>query len=106
MNLANQTPHQQAAVRDDPSVVCSGCHANFDPYGLVLENYDVVARYRTVAEYGNVDASTFLPPMLGGGPVANAVDMAHKLASSGAFSSCVTKSVMQHALSTVGSSRR
>jgi hypothetical protein len=101
MNLANQTPHQQAAVRDDPTVVCSGCHANFDPYGLVLENYDVVARYRTQAEYGPVDASTFLPPMLGGGPVANAVDMAHKLASSGAFSSCMTKSVMQYALSTV-----
>jgi hypothetical protein len=101
MNLANQTPHQQAAVRDDPTVVCSGCHANFDPYGLVLENYDVVARFRTTAEYGQVDASSFLPPMLGGGPVANAVDMAHKLASSGAFSSCMTKSVMQYALSTV-----
>ncbi len=55
-NLANQTPHQQAAVRDDPTVVCNGCHANFDPYGLVLENYDVVARYRTTAEYGPVDA--------------------------------------------------
>jgi hypothetical protein len=39
--------------------------------------------------------------MLGGGPVANAIDMAHKLASSGAFSSCMTKSVMQYALSTV-----
>jgi len=101
MNLANQTPHQQAAVRDDPTVVCSGCHANFDPYGLVLENYDVVARYRTQAEYGPVDSSTFLPPMLGGGPVANAIDMAHKLASSGAFSSCMAKSVMQYALSTV-----
>ncbi len=100
-NLGSQTPHQQAAVRDDPGVVCSGCHANFDPYGLVLENYDVVARFRTTAEYGPVDATSFLPPLLGGGPVANAVDMAHKLASSGAFSSCMTKSMMQYALSTV-----
>ncbi len=101
MNLANQTPQQQAAVRDSPTVVCSGCHANFDPYGLVLENYDVVARYRTTAEYGPVDAHSFLPPALGGGPVANAVDMAHQLAQSGAFSTCMTKSVMQYALSTV-----
>ena len=101
MNLANQTPQQQAAVRDSPTVVCSGCHANFDPYGLVLENYDVVARYRTTAEYGPVDAHSFLPPTLGGGPVANAVDMAHQLAQSGAFSTCMTKSVMQYALSTV-----
>ncbi len=101
MNLATQTPKQQAAVRDDPTVVCSGCHANFDPYGLVLENYDVVARYRTTAEYGPVDATSFLPPRLGGGAVANAVDMAHQLAASGAFSNCMTKSVMQYALSTV-----
>ena len=101
MNLATQTAKQQAAVRDDPTVVCSGCHANFDPYGLVLENYDVVARYRTVAEYGPVDATTFLPPRLGGGAVANAVDMSHQLAQSGAFSSCMTKSMMQYALSTV-----
>jgi hypothetical protein len=99
--LGTQTPHEQAAVRDDPAVVCSGCHANFDPYGLVLENYDVVARYRTTAEYGAVDSSTFLPPMLGGGPVANAIDMAHQLAQSGAFSSCMTKSMMQYALTTV-----
>jgi hypothetical protein len=104
MNLGSQTPKQQAAVRDDPTVVCSGCHANFDPYGLVLENYDVVARYRTVdPAYGAVDATSFLPPRLGGGPVANAVDMAHQLAASGAFSSCMTKSVMQYALSTVNS---
>jgi hypothetical protein len=100
-NLATQTPHQQAAVRDDPGVVCHNCHANFDPYGLVMENYDVVGVYRTVAEYGAVDATSFLPPMLGGGPVANAVDMAHQLAQSGAFSNCMTKSMMQYALSTV-----
>ena len=99
-NLATQTPHQQAAVRDNMAP-CNGCHANFDPYGLVLENYDVVARYRTTADYGPVDATSFLPPALGGGPVANAVDMAHKLASSGNFSNCITKSVMQYALSTV-----
>jgi hypothetical protein len=99
-NLATQTPHQQAAVRDN-TAPCNGCHANFDPYGLVLENYDVVARYRTTADYGAVDASSFLPPALGGGPVANAVDMAHKLASSGDFSTCMTKSVMQYAMSTV-----
>jgi Protein of unknown function (DUF1592)/Protein of unknown function (DUF1588)/Protein of unknown function (DUF1595) len=103
-NLGTQTPKQQAAVRDDPGVVCHNCHANFDPYGLVLENYDVVARYRTVdPTYGPVDPTSFLPPALGGGPVANAVDMAHQLAASGAFSTCVTKSVMQYALSTVDS---
>src|SRR6266704_4814136 len=90
--LANQTPQQQAAVRDSPTVVCSACHANFDPFGLVMENYDVVARYRTTDPvYGPVDAHASLPPMLGGGPIQNAVDMAHQLASSGAFSTCIVK---------------
>jgi hypothetical protein len=50
--------------------------------------------------YGPVDAHASLPPMLGGAPVQNAVDMAHQLAASGAFSTCIVKSVMQYGLST------
>ena len=29
---------------------CNGCHSQIDPYGLALENYDAVGRYRTVDE--------------------------------------------------------
>jgi hypothetical protein len=102
-NLANDTEKMKANYRDT-TAPCNGCHANFDPFGLVLENYDVIARYRTVDDQNRpIDATATLPASLGGGPVMNAVDMAHQLAGSGAFSQCMTKSVLQYALSDVTS---
>jgi mono/diheme cytochrome c family protein len=42
------TPHtvreQLAAHRDEKS--CAACHAHFDPIGVVLENYDLIGRWR------------------------------------------------------------
>jgi mono/diheme cytochrome c family protein len=35
---------QLAAHRDDKS--CAACHAHFDPIGVVLENYDLIGRWR------------------------------------------------------------
>jgi hypothetical protein len=41
---------------------CAACHALFDPYGLALEEYDAIGRYRTTYTDGTaVDASTVLP---------------------------------------------
>ena len=31
---------------------CNACHPSFDPYGLVLDWYDVVGRFRTVDDLG------------------------------------------------------
>ena len=40
---------------------CAGCHALFDPYGLALEEYDAIGRYRsTYADGTAVDASAVL----------------------------------------------
>lgn len=101
--LANQTDKQAAEYRDT-TVPCNGCHANFDPYGLVLDNYDVIGRFRTVDDQGRpVDATTPLPPALGSGSVANAVEMAQTLAQNGAFTNCMTKSVLQYAMADVTS---
>lgn len=41
------------------SPVCAGCHATLDPWGLALENFDAIGKYRV--SYGNgapIDAST------------------------------------------------
>jgi hypothetical protein len=35
---------QLAAHREDKS--CAACHAHFDPFGVVLENYDLMGRWR------------------------------------------------------------
>jgi hypothetical protein len=42
--------------------VCASCHAQMDPLGFALENFDAVGRYRTTDE-GNtrIDASGMLP---------------------------------------------
>ncbi|HEX6273671.1 MAG TPA: DUF1592 domain-containing protein [Polyangiaceae bacterium] len=40
---------------------CAGCHSLFDPYGLALEEYDAVGKYRSVYADGTpVDATAIL----------------------------------------------
>jgi len=42
---------------------CKGCHAEFDPYGLALEEYDAIGLHRTAYSDGTpVDATAVLPP--------------------------------------------
>ena len=40
-----QTAQEQVASRTSVSA-CATCHKEFDPYGLVLENYDTLGRWR------------------------------------------------------------
>ncbi len=41
--------------------VCASCHANLDPYGLALENFDAIGQYRATYPSGAaIDASTAL----------------------------------------------
>ena len=78
---------------------CSGCHPIFDPYGLMLENFDILARYRTVDEKGRpIDASVTLPPNAGGAMVKNAAEMAAGVASNGAFAACLAKNLLLYGL--------
>jgi hypothetical protein len=98
--LDQQTGQEQVAQRAAVAV-CNECHSTFDPYGLALENYDSVGRYRTT--YDNlggqlIDASAALPAIAGGGTVTDAVEMAQKLAASPAFINCMARAVLQEAL--------
>ena len=78
---------------------CSACHAQLDPYGLALENYDTFGRYRTVDDAGRpIDARTTLPAAVGGGAVANGVELAEKLAVSPAFTNCMARTLLQYAM--------
>jgi hypothetical protein len=74
---------------------CSACHPTFDAYGLVLENFDILARYRTMDEKNRpIDASAKLPVNAGGAMVNNAADMAAQIATNGAFASCLAKNLL------------
>ncbi|HWA70858.1 MAG TPA: DUF1592 domain-containing protein [Polyangiaceae bacterium] len=78
---------------------CSGCHPKFDPFGLTLENYDVIGKYQTEdASKRPIDPAVTLPEAAGGLMVKNAVDMAQKLAASGAFETCMAKNLIAYAL--------
>ena len=49
-------------ARHRESPVCSVCHAQMDPLGLALENYDAVGRWRTTGEANlPIEASGALP---------------------------------------------
>ena len=41
--------------------VCATCHAQMDPIGFALENYDAIGRWRAVGDSGPIDASGALP---------------------------------------------
>lgn len=82
---------------------CAGCHVLTDPYGVALESYDVIGRFRTADDEGRpIDASVTLPPAAGGAAVANAVEMAAALAQSEAFPLCVAKNLITFALAEGG----
>ena len=102
MMQTNLSEREKANYRGT-TAPCVGCHPGFDPYGLSLDNFDVIGRFRTVdAEGRPIDASVTLPPIAGSKQVANAVEMGKALAESGAFSSCVGSKLLTYALAETG----
>lgn len=82
---------------------CLGCHTSFDAYGLSLDNFDVIGRFRTTDPEGRpIDASVTLPPIAGSKQVLNAVEMGQALAESGAFSTCIGSKLITYALAETG----
>jgi len=71
---------------------CQGCHQQFEPLGVLFENYDELGRYRTSAAGHPIDASWDL---LGddsfAGPTLNVVAFSARLADSPELSSCLTR---------------
>lgn len=68
-NLDTQTPLEDTSMlptareRLSPlleNATCMGCHAQFNPTGLALENYDAVGRFREQENGAQIDASATL----------------------------------------------
>jgi hypothetical protein len=101
-NLDAQTAQEQVAFRA-AAPECGTCHASIDPYGLVLDWYDVVGRYRTLDDLGKpVDGHTKLPAEVGGAEIDTAVELGGLLSKSDVFTNCLAKSVLDDALLDVG----
>ena len=52
---------RQQVERHRKNAVCASCHARMDPLGFALENFDVIGRWRSRDEGGEIDASAKLP---------------------------------------------
>jgi hypothetical protein len=102
MMLHGLTEREQAEYRAN-TAPCLGCHRAFDPYGLSLENFDAIGRYRTVDPEGRpIDASVTLPEAAGNRAAANAVEMGRALAETEAFTTCVGTKLVTYALTETG----
>jgi hypothetical protein len=82
---------------------CASCHTSFDPFGISLENFDTVGRYRTVDEQMRpINAAVTLPASAGGTPIQDAVGMGQALAMTGVFSACTATKLITYALAETG----
>ncbi len=52
---------RQQVERHRSNTVCASCHSRMDPFGFALENFDVIGRWRTRDEGGEIDPSGKLP---------------------------------------------
>jgi hypothetical protein len=82
---------------------CSGCHPSFDPFGVSLENFDVIGRYRTTDEQQRpINAAVMLPATAGGTMAQSATEMGQALASTGVFAACTATKLLTYALAETG----
>jgi len=96
---ATKTQKELSAERSNTQP-CGSCHSQFDPMGLLLENYDPIGRYRTEIGGAPVDASSVFGPAVGAfpGTYMNAVEFAQAAASSPQFKNCLARQLLAYGL--------
>lgn len=106
-NDAEQTEREKSDYRTT-TVPCSTCHLLFDAYGLVLENYDAIGRYRTTYDDGMaIDPAAPTPVTLIGAAQGKIADVPSNLADAsaliglmddaGLFAHCTTANMLKYA---------
>jgi hypothetical protein len=96
------TTQRQKAETRAVTNPCSGCHQFFDAYGLALESYDAIGRYRT--SYANfpgmpvINTSAQLPAVAGGAMVKDVLELVSAVTQNGRFSQCMAANLMRYAL--------
>jgi hypothetical protein len=81
---------------------CASCHALFDPYGLALENYDALGRFRsTYADGTPIDAAVMLPASLShpeGLTVDGLEGLSKALSADPSFGACLAQKLLTYGL--------
>lgn len=90
-------------ARMSPSVVCSACHSQMDPYSRVLQNFGPVGNYRTVDEVGRsvVASVTFKVGPLSPMTIDGAPALAQGLESTKVLAGCAVQKMSSYAIGDV-----
>lgn len=81
---------------------CNGCHASFDAYGLALDTFDVLGRFRAMDAKGRpIDPSVTLPQQIGGQTAKDIVEVGKILAENGSFATCMGKNLVNYSYADV-----
>ena len=90
-------------ARMNPTVVCSACHSQMDPYSRVLQNFGPIGNYRTVDEASrpinptvNFTVGPLAPMMLTGAP-----QLAQALVGTKVLAGCAVQKMSSYALGTM-----
>jgi len=90
------------AERRMTTAPCLGCHASFDPFGVMFEHYDSVGRYRTTIPWPSgdipVDSSWEVDVADVKGVFQDAVQLSERLSKSPAARECMSRQVASYAI--------
>ena len=94
---ADMTERERAEVRAGDAT-CGACHSQFDAFGLLLEGFDPLGRYRETLDGEPIDTSVELQG-LGSfdGVYQDAASFAQALSTSTEFNACITRHLMAYA---------
>lgn len=98
LKLASASERERADYRTS-TAPCLSCHKVFDAYGLALDTYDIIGRYRTKDPEGrDIDPSVTLPPLFDNAVAADAIEMQYKIAENEGFDACFSRNMLSWAL--------
>jgi hypothetical protein len=93
---ADMTERQRADVRAK-NATCAGCHVGIDPFGLLLESYDPLGKYRTTLKGMTIDPSADVMAGSISGNFKDALGFLEAAADSPDFVQCVGTRLLSYA---------
>jgi len=89
--VTTREQYEQHAV--DPA--CAPCHSTFDGLGFAFEHYSAIGQYRLQENGKPIDASGAVPDLDIGGPFADGVELALRLADNEMALTCGAKQMLR-----------
>ncbi|HEX6245313.1 MAG TPA: DUF1592 domain-containing protein, partial [Polyangiales bacterium] len=93
---ADMTESERAGVRA-MDATCAGCHVGIDPFGLLLEAYDPLGKYRTMLKGKPIETSSEVSAGSLKGTFKDAIAFLNAAAESDEFTSCVGTRLLGYA---------